>query len=66
MYFIVDTGICCEGDRCNHPEGKLRPTHKCPKCECIAHRQCGVFDKTLDHIVYNTWAKVNTVHDGSD
>ena len=66
MNLVFDTGRCCEGDRCNHPERELRPTHKCPKCERTVHQQCGIFNKTLDNIVCNTCTKINIIHKGSE
>ena len=61
MSLIFETGRCCLGVKCVHPDGELRPSHKCPVCDKIVHTQCGIFSNTHDKVVCN-----NCVAEGSE
>ena len=51
---IYETGACCEGNKCLHRDGELRPSHTCPRCEKIVHHKCGVMCVETDKITCNT------------
>ena len=51
---LYEKGPCCEGDKCLHRDGELRPTHKCTICGEIAHIRCGVLCPETDGIKCNT------------
>ena len=53
MSLIFERGRCCLGVKCIHPDGELRPSHKCPICHKIVHTQCGIFSNTNDKVVCN-------------
>ena len=50
---IFNTGRYCLGVRCNHPDAKLWPSHKCPICNEIVHTQCRKFNTKHDKVVCN-------------
>ena len=48
MSLVFDTGPCCLGQKCEHPSGELRPSHKCDKCNKIVHLLCAEIDPATD------------------
>ena len=51
---VYEIGPCCEGSKCLHPNGELRPSHKCPVCGEIAHVNCCVLCPETDAVTCNS------------